>query len=211
VTPAGRAPALPRPLPGRVLSRGFFAGDPVEVAPRLLNKLLMRGPLVGRIVEVEAYRGEADPASHAYRGETARNATMFGGPGRLYVYFTYGMHWCANVVCRPPGTAGAVLLRALVPVAGVARMRRVRPAARRDLDLANGPAKLCEALGITGADDGADLVRGDRGIAVVDDGVAPPGRPGVSGRIGIRVGEREPWRFFLDGDPHVSRGPHVRL
>jgi DNA-3-methyladenine glycosylase len=198
-------------VPGRVVPRRFYAGDPVEVAPLLLNKVLVRGPLAGRIVDVEAYRGEADPASHAYRGETARNATMFGGPGRLYVYFTYGMHWCANVVCRPPGTAGAVLLRALVPVAGTARMRRARPAARRDVDLANGPAKLCEALGITGTDDGADLVGGDRRIVVVDDGMPPPARPGISGRIGIRVGEREPWRFFVAGDPHVSRGPHVRL
>jgi DNA-3-methyladenine glycosylase len=212
--PRGPVPGRPaprRPVPGRVVPRGFYAGDPVDVAPRLLNKLLVRGPLAGRIVEVEAYRGEVDPASHAFRGETARNATMFGGPGRLYVYFTYGMHWCANVVCSPAGTAGAVLVRALVPVAGMERMRRVRPAARRERDLANGPAKLCEALGITGAHDGADLVRGDRGIVLVDDGTPPPARPGVSGRIGIRVGEREPWRFFVVGDPHVSRGPHVRL
>ena len=200
-----------RPVAGRVVPRAFYAGDPVEVAPRLLNKILVRGSAAGRIVEVEAYRGEADPASHAYRGRTPRNATMYLGPGRLYVYFTYGMHWCANVVCSPPGTAGAVLVRALVPEAGLEAMRKVRTRARRDVDLANGPAKLCEALGITGADDGADLVRGERGIVLVDDGVLPPAEPGVSGRVGIRVAGHHPWRFFVPGEPHVSRGPHLKL
>jgi len=200
-----------RPVRGPVLPRSFYAGDAVDVAPRLLNKVLVRGPLAGRIVEVEAYRGAEDPASHAFRGKTTRNATMFGGPGRLYVYFTYGMHWCANVVCRPRGTAQAVLVRALAPMAGTEQMRTARPRARRDLDLANGPAKLCEAFSITGADDGADLVAGDRGLVVVDDGTPPPPRPGVSGRVGISAGRGHPWRFYLPDDRHVSRGPHVRL
>jgi len=205
VTPVGRLPA-----PGRVLRRSFYAGDSVEVAPRLLNKLIVRGPLAGRIVEVEAYRGDEDPASHAFRGRSRRNATMFEGPGRLYVYFTYGMHWCANVVCAPAGTAQAVLLRALVPVAGLDAMWAARPRARRQVDVANGPAKLCQAMAITGADDGTDLVAGDRGLVLVDDGVPPPDRPGVTGRVGIKVAELEPWRFFVPGDGHVSRGPHAR-
>ena len=193
-----------------MLARSFYAGDAVEVAPRLLNKVLVRGPLAGRVVEVEAYRGQEDPASHAFRGRSKRNATMFEGPGRLYVYFTYGMHWCANVVCRPAGTAQAVLLRAVAPMAGVEAMWAARPRARRELDLANGPAKLCQAFAVTGADDGADLVLGDRSLVLVDDGTPPPARPGVSGRVGITVGDKEPWRFFVPGDRHVSRGPHVR-
>jgi DNA-3-methyladenine glycosylase len=200
-----------RAVRGRVLGRSFYAGDSLEVAPRLLNKVLVRGGLAGRIVEVEAYRGEDDPASHAYRGPSARNATMFGGPGRLYVYFTYGMHWCANVVCGPAGTAQAVLLRALAPEAGMPAMRAARPRARRDVDLANGPAKLCQAFAVTGADDGADLVTGDRGLVIVDDGTDPPPRPGVSGRVGITAAEKVPWRFFVSSDHHVSRGRYVRL
>ncbi|HXX89106.1 MAG TPA: DNA-3-methyladenine glycosylase [Acidimicrobiales bacterium] len=197
--------------PGRALRRSFYAGDVLEIAPRLLNKVLVRGQVAARIVEVEAYRGEEDPASHAFRGPTPRNATMFGGPGRLYVYFTYGMHWCANVVCAPAGSAEAVLLRAAAPLRGVDAMRARRPKSRRDVDLANGPAKLCEAFAITGMDDGADLVTGDRGIRILDDGIPPPTAPGVSGRVGIRVAERVPWRFFVPGDHHVSRGPHLQV
>lgn len=199
----------------RTLPRSFYAGDSLDVAPLLLNKLLVRGGRAGRIVEVEAYRGADDPASHAYRGPTRRNATMFGPPGRLYVYFTYGVHWCANVVCGPEGTAQAVLLRALAPVAGVEEMRRARQASRAgrpdrplgDRLLASGPARLCQALGITGDDDGADLVRSDRRLRVVDDGILPPRRPGLSGRVGLSRAAELPWRFFLAGDPHVSRGP----
>jgi DNA-3-methyladenine glycosylase len=189
----------------RVLPRRFYAGSSVEVAPQLLNKLLVRDGRAGRIVEVEAYRGSADPASHAFRGPTRRNATMFGRPGLLYVYFTYGMHFCANVVCMPEGTAEAVLLRALAPVSGLDAMRFARPAATKDAQLASGPAKLCQALGITGADDGVDLVTGRGGIRVVDDGVAPPTVPARSGRVGIRHASDLPWRWWVPGDPNVSR------
>ncbi|HTZ08679.1 MAG TPA: DNA-3-methyladenine glycosylase, partial [Acidimicrobiales bacterium] len=208
--------ASPRPGPRRVVPRRFYGDDPLEVAPRLLNKLLVRGERAGRIVEVEAYRGAEDPASHAYRGLRPRNAVMFGPPGHLYVYFTYGMHFCANVVCQPEGVAGAVLLRALAPVDGIEAMRAARrppgsgPRARAgagaargagerrwsDRDLASGPARLCEALGITRADDGADLVTGVGGVELVDDGVAPPARPGVSGRVGLRLATDRPWRWW---------------
>jgi DNA-3-methyladenine glycosylase len=195
-----------RRRPGVVLPRRFYAGDPLEVGPLLLNKLLVRGSRVGRIVEVEAYRGSEDPASHAFRGPTARNATMFGPPGHLYVYFTYGMHWCANAVCGPKGTGRAVLFRALAPVSGLAAMRRARPPETPDRHLTSGPAKLCQAFGISRPQDGADLVTGDQGLTICDDGVAPPAEPGVSGRIGIRQAGDRPWRWWVPGDPHVSRG-----
>jgi DNA-3-methyladenine glycosylase len=187
------------------LPREFYARDSREVAPALLGKLLVRDGLIGRIVEVEAYAGERDPGSHAYRGRTARNATMFGPPGLLYVYFTYGMHWCANVVCGEEGVASAVLIRALHPIAGLDAMRSRRPAARRDTDLASGPAKLCQALGIERSLDGADLVTGDRGIALSDDGRRPPDRPGQSTRIGLSAGAEHPWRWYVRGNPHLSR------
>ncbi len=146
----------------RPLTRDELTGDPGDIGPFLLNKLVVRGERCGRIVEVEGYRGAEDAASHAYRGRTLRNATMFGPPGRLYVYFTYGMHFCANVVCGDEGEAQAVLLRALAPVDGLAAMRAARPAARRDVDLCNGPAKLCQAFDITRELDGSDLVGGGR-------------------------------------------------
>jgi DNA-3-methyladenine glycosylase len=125
------------------------------------------------------------------------------------------MHWCANVVCRPDGEAGAVLIRALVPIAGLEQMRRARPPARRDLDLCNGPAKLCQALGITGADNGTDLVRrrsvpgsaGDAGgpVRLLDDGTLPPKRPGRGTRIGLSVGAERRWRWWVAGDRGISR------
>jgi DNA-3-methyladenine glycosylase len=192
---------------GVVVPRSFYAGDPLEVGPRLLNKLLVRGSRVGRIVEVEAYRGSEDPASHAFGGPSRRNATMFGPPGHLYVYFTYGMHFCGNAVCGPEGTGHAVLLRALAPLSGLAAMRRARRPGTKDSQLTSGPAKLCEAFGIASGQNGADLVTGDRGITIRDDGMAPPERPGISTRVGIRRAAELPWRWWVPGDPNVSKGP----
>jgi DNA-3-methyladenine glycosylase len=229
----------------------FYDRDPREVAPDLLGKLLVRveddgARTVGRIVEVEAYCGADDPGSHAYRGETPRTRTMFGPPGGLYVYFSYGMHWCANAVCRPDGTAGAVLLRALAPVDGVDRMHARRgPAARRDRDLCSGPAKLCQALGVDRRFDGTDLTAatsplmvfhdetvagsgssvraataaggglggvgggaGSRGLGVAGAaGSERAARIGNSVRVGLSAGREHPWRWFVEGDPNVSRGP----
>ena len=197
------------------MQRAELEGSPVVVAPWLLNKVLARGERVGRIVEVEAYDGANDAASHAYRGRTPRTAIMFGPPGFLYVYFTYGMHWCANVICRPEGQAAGVLIRALDPVGGVEQMWEARPAARLERDLCNGPAKLCQALGITGADDGTDLLDSrshpvsvsDAGGAVrlLDDGTPPPRRPGRGTRIGIKVATEKRWRFWVPGNLSVSR------
>jgi DNA-3-methyladenine glycosylase len=190
----------------RVLPRSFYRRDSREVAPELLNKLLVRdGGCVARIVEVEAYMGSIDAGSHAYRGETKRNQTMFRGPGRLYVYFTYGMHWCANAVCGEVGSGWAVLLRAAAPVAGAEDMWARRPKARVERDLLSGPAKLCQAFGLDGAFDGADLVRRDRGVVLADDGMPPPAKPGRSARIGLTAGAEHPWRWFVEGDPNVSR------
>jgi DNA-3-methyladenine glycosylase len=194
----------------RVLPRSFYARDARELAPALLNKLLVRRTASGRrvaarIVEVEAYLGSDDPGSHAYRGMTPRIEVMFGPPGHLYVYFTYGMHWCANVVATKNDDAAAVLLRAAAPVEGIDVMRERRVKARRDRELLAGPARLCQAFAITGADNGNDLVRGS--IRILDDGVAPPAAPGVSVRVGLTVGRghEHPWRFFVPGDPNLSR------
>ncbi|MEO5965373.1 MAG: DNA-3-methyladenine glycosylase, partial [Candidatus Limnocylindrales bacterium] len=134
----------------RRLPRSFYRRDPRAVAPELLGKVLVLGEATARIVEVEAYCGSEDPGSHAFRGMTKRNATMFGSPGRLYVYFTYGMHWCANAVCGDEGEGIAVLLRAAVPLSGVEAMRARRPAARTDRDLCRGPARLCQAFALDG-------------------------------------------------------------
>ncbi len=189
----------------RALPRSFYARDSREVAPQLLNKVLVRGARRGRIVEVEAYAGGEDPASHGFRGLTPRTAAMFGPPGHLYVYFTYGMHFCANAVCGEEGTSSAVLLRALAPLDGVDEMRAARgPAARRDRDLCSGPAKLCQALGVDRALDGSDLVAGDE-VQIVDDGTPPPAEPGCTVRIGISVATEHPWRWFVPGDPNLSR------
>ena len=194
-----------------MLDRSFLRRDPRVVAPELLGKVLVRedgegDARVGRIVEVEAYCGPADPGSHAYRGMTPRNRTMFGPPGGLYVYFTYGMHWCANVVCGDEGEGVAVLLRAVDPLTGVDAMRAARPRARRRRDLCSGPAKLCQAFGLDGSFDGADLVTADRGVWVADDGTPPPPHPFQTTRIGLSAGAEHPWRWCVPGDPHVS-GP----
>lgn len=191
----------------RRLGRRFFARPALEVAPELLNKVLVAPGVAGRIVEVEAYQGADDPGSHAFRGPTPRTEVMFGRPGHLYVYFTYGMHWCANVVTDVAGVPGAVLLRAVTPVRGVEIMRARRAAARRDVDLTNGPAKLAQAFALAGEQDGADLVAAAHGVSVRDDGTAPPARPAIGTRIGLSRGEDLPWRFAVDGVAEVSR-PH---
>jgi DNA-3-methyladenine glycosylase len=188
------------------LDREFYRRPSPTVAPELLNKVLVTADgRAGRIVEVEAYYS-TDAASHSYRGVTARTAVMFGPPGHLYVYFSYGMHWCCNPVCGDDGDGQAVLLRALAPVAGLERMRAARgPAARRDRDLCSGPGKLCQALGIDKGSNGADLVSGAGGIAIVDDGVVPPPAPGVGTRIGITAAATLPLRWWVPDDPNVSR------
>jgi len=193
------------------VARQILTADSVAAAPLLLNKVLVNRGRAGRIVEVEAYRGATDAASHAYRGLTPRNAVMFGPPGFLYVYFTYGMHWCANVVCGTEGEALAVLIRAVRPLRGLPAMRRARPAARSDRDLGNGPAKLCQALGIAGPDNGTDLLApaprrsGPGAVRLLDDGTPPPELVGQGRRIGIRVATEEPWRFWVAGEECVSR------
>jgi DNA-3-methyladenine glycosylase len=194
---------------GRPLPRSFYARDSREVAPQLLNKVLVRGARVGRIVEVEAYCGAEDPGSHAFRGQTRRNATMFGPAGHLYVYFTYGMHFCANVVCGEEGAGTAVLLRGLDVEGGVEEMRAAYPGSRPDRDLCRGPARLCRAFGIDRSFDGADLVTGDRGVVVADDGEPPPVHPGVGPRIGLSAGAELPWRYFVPGALGVSRPPRA--
>jgi len=189
----------------RRLGRAFYRRDPRLVAPELLGKLLVGGGMSARVVEVEAYCGAEDPGSHAYRGMTPRNATMFGPPGRLYVYFTYGMHWCANAVCGEDGDGVAVLLRAAEPLAGIDDMWVRRPKARRVRDLLSGPARLCQAFGLDGTYDGADLVTADRGVTIADDGTPPPDRPAVSTRIGLSVGRDLPWRWCTPGSLHLSK------
>ena len=193
--------ATEKPLP-----RAFYRRDPREVAPDLLNKLLVAADgRRARIVETEAYCGALDAAAHTYRGKTARNATMFGPAGKLYVYFTYGMHWCANTACGEEGEGVGVLLRAAEPIAGLDLMYALRRAAKRDRDLCSGPARLCQAFGITRAQDGIDLVNGDGGLLIVDDGVAQPADPMVGVRIGIRHAAEEPWRWYVRGNPNVSK------
>lgn len=172
----------------------------------MLGAFLIAGDVRLRITEVEAYLGSEDPGSHAVRGETPRNSAMFGEPGRLYTYFTYGMHTCANIVCSPLGEASAVLVRAGEIVDGVTIARGRRVTSRVDADLARGPARLCVALGITLADNGDDLAEGRirlelRPAASAVPTIATGPRTGVSGEGGQA---RYPWRFWIDGDPTVS-------
>ena len=192
-------------MKGHALERAFYGRDSREVAVELLGKLLVRGERVARIVEVEAYCGAEDPGSHAYRGRTRRNATMFGPAGHLYVYFTYGMHHCANVVCGNEGEGTAVLLRGLDPESGLDAMRAAYPTARRERDLCRGPARFCRAFSIDRTLDGADLVSGDRGLQLLDDGTPPPSATGVSPRIGLSAGAELPWRFYVPGALGLSR------
>jgi DNA-3-methyladenine glycosylase len=194
-----------------VLRRSFFRRPSLEVAPDLLGRTLVRvlpdgARLAARIVEVEAYR-EDDPASHSFRGRTARTEVMFGPPGHVYVYFTYGMHFCMNVVTGEEGEGSAVLLRAAEPIQGLERMAAHRGVADPRL-LCSGPGRLCQAFGVGRPQNGADLVRGaelrlEAGSPVAPDLV-------VSGpRVGIRVATDRPWRFMVAGSRFVSRGPRT--
>lgn len=169
-------------------------GDPLEVAPRLLNAVLTHGGVSVRLTEVEAYAGADDPGSHAHRGRTERNAVMFGPCGHVYVYFVYGMHHCANLVTGPDGDPGAVLLRAGEVVSGL-ELARVRRPGAGDRDLARGPARLCRALGIDLTDNGTlvDLVPGE-----------PPLLTSTGPRVGLRHAAERPWRFWVRDDPTVS-------
>jgi len=189
----------------RRLPRSFYARPATEVAPELLGHVLVRRladgtRLAARLVEVEAYEPD-DPGSHAFRGMTPRNEVMFGPPGHLYVYFTYGMHFCMNAVTRSAGEGSAVLLRAGQPLTGVDAMRR-RRGRDRTLDLCSGPGRFTQALGIARPENGADLVRGD---AVWVERGARSEPVGIGIRVGVHDTTRA-WRFWLEGDPYVSRG-----
>lgn len=174
-----------------------------EVAPLLLGAFITVGEVTIRLTEVEAYLGELDPGSHAFRGPGRRNAVMYGEPGHLYTYFTYGMHVCANVTCSPAGVASAVLLRAGEVVAGVETARMRRSTSKTDADLARGPARLCVALGIILADGGTDLETGrvHLDLPAHPEPFATGPRTGVSGPGGT---DAYPWRFWIPDEPTVS-------
>jgi DNA-3-methyladenine glycosylase len=190
-----------------VLDRTLLLGRSLEVAPLLLGGVLTctteEGCVSLRITEIEAYHGSDDPGSHAFRGKTKRNSVMFGEPGHLYTYFTYGMHTCANVVCSPEGTASVLLLRGGKIVDGLELARSRRLTSKRDADLARGPARLTVALGITLADGGADLATSHIRLELSDGSrpFATGPRTGLSGPGG---GDAFPWRYWLPGEPSVS-------
>ena len=195
---------------GLRLPRSFFDRPPPVVAQDLLGRVVRHRTVAGevavRLSEVEAYAGVGeDPSSHAHRGQTARNSAMFAGPGTCYVYFTYGMHWCVNLVCGPRGRAGAVLLRAGLVVEGEELARARRPSARGVVDLAQGPARLAVALGVDGSTDGVDVCSRGAGLTVLDGGGTRP-TAAVGPRVGVAGdGALTPWRYWVAGDPTVSR------
>ncbi|WP_028645349.1 DNA-3-methyladenine glycosylase [Nocardioides sp. URHA0020] len=186
-------------MPGSAELRDVLAGPVLEAAPRLLGAVIRHDDVAVRITEVEAYAGADDPGSHAYRGRTPRTAVMFGPPGHLYCYFTYGMHVCCNVVCGPEGEASAVLIRAGEVVAGHDTARARRPGAR-DRDLARGPARLCRALDIQLTDGGTDLVAGAVTVRLGD----PVADVSTGPRVGLRAAPERPWRFWITGERSVS-------
>lgn len=198
--PAGRAESA-----GLADLADLLAGPVLPAARGLLGCRLTAGGVTVRITEVEAYAGTAgDPASHAHRGRTPRNAVMFGPAGHAYVYFTYGMHWCVNVVTGPAGEAAAVLLRAGEVVDGLAAARARRPAVRRDVDLARGPARLCAALGIDRSAYGTHLL-GDGPVRLrPGDAPVPADAVAAGPRVGVTGAHDVPWRFWIAGDPTVS-------
>jgi DNA-3-methyladenine glycosylase len=199
-----------------LLRRQFFDRDPRRVCPELLGKLIVRQTgekkIAGRIVEVEAYLGEADLAAHAAAGKTERNSVLFGPPGYAYVYFIYGVYYCLNISCMPPGQAGCVLIRALEPVSGLREMAKARKL--RDLELisrsdlrklSSGPGRLCEALGITRQrDNGKDMVSRQSDLQVMDDGFEA-GEISVTPRIGITKSAEMPLRYLLRETAFASR------
>ena len=202
----------------QALPPAFYALPTLDVARALLGKTLARrtdaGVAAGVIVEVEAYIAAVDAAAHGYGGPTPRTRSMFGPPGRAYVYRSYGMHFCLNVVTEPQGQAAAVLIRALAPACGLELMRARRGPAISDRDLCRGPGRLCQALAITLGDDGADLCGPDLWIAetpgVESDGASPPiANPPIasSPRIGISKAVDLPWRFYVPGSRYVSGRP----
>lgn len=200
---------------GTRLQSEFFEREAREVAQELIGKLLVRSDgRMARLVEVEAYLGLDDPGSHAFRGPTPRSAIMFGPPGRLYVYFSYGMHSCANVVCSPEGTATAVLLRAAQPVEGIAAMEQARSHGQRELrerDLCRGPGRLAEAFGITGALNGLDLTAKRSELWLSDDGTGPGGLVEATPRVGLSASQAPelPLRFVVQGSVWASPGPRA--
>lgn len=191
-----------------LLDREELRDDVVAAAVRLLGCTVEadtpEGTVAVRLVEVEAYRGADDPASHSFRGRTPRNEVMFGPPGHLYVYFVYGMHFCANVSCLPDGEAGAVLLRAgeVVSDPAVARVRR--PTARRDHDLARGPARLASLLGLTRERNGVDVVDAASPVRLRAGELVAASRVRTGPRVGVATARDVPWRFWIDGSPAVS-------
>jgi DNA-3-methyladenine glycosylase len=189
-----------------VVPRDFYLDPPDLVAQKLLGKLLVRGEMVGRIVEVEAYFGEADAASHAFPGKTAINAVLFGPPGHAYVYFIYGMYFCLNVSCEREGRAGGVLFRALEPIRGLETMARNRGLdATRVAVLTSGPGRLCQAFGITrDRDNGTDFTSPKSNLQIRDDGFRASDVL-VTPRIGISEDAERPARFLLAGNPFVSK------
>lgn len=194
------------------LSKPFYARDALEVARDLIGCVfaheLPEGRVAVRLVEAEAYRGPQDPGSHGYRGPTPRNRTMYGPPGRLYVYFTYGIHWCVNVVCARNGACEAVLLRAGEPIAGVEHMRARRPGIADERLLAAGPARLAQALGIDRSHDAATLLRGGEFWCAEDSETDSYRKQAArTKRIGLGAGRGDelPWRFVVPGHPYASR------
>jgi DNA-3-methyladenine glycosylase len=197
----------------RRLTKSFYERDALSVARDLIGCLFVHehpsGRVGVRLVEAEAYRGSQDPGSHGFRGQTERTRTMFGPPGRLYVYFTYGMHWCVNIVCGTVGVSEAVLLRAGEPFYGIAAMRRRRTDIRDDRLLTAGPARLTQALGIRRTHDGASLLRGGEFWCAEDEHTAAYRSQEVAQtvRVGLAPGRGDdfPWRFVVPGHPYASR------
>jgi DNA-3-methyladenine glycosylase len=187
---------------GRILPRNFYERSTVTVARELLGQVLVHGPTAGMIVETEAYLGGDDLAAHSARGITERTRVIFGPPGHAYVYFIYGMYECLNLIAEPAGQPGGVLIRALEPVAGIEVMRQRRPAARKLEDLASGPGKLTLAMGITRAQNGADVTRGVLVVREQRDGRRI--EIAVTPRIGIRECADWPLRFLIRGNGFVS-------